>query len=67
MNLKYIVLFSAIFSFFQQLLGQENTSKKDTLVVEINSFEDAKKKAEQIITYLLDSKTIPGMSISVTK
>lgn len=68
MNLKYIVLFSTILSFFQQLLGQENTSKKqDTLTLKISSFEEAQQKAEQIITHLLESKTIPGMSISVTK
>ena len=53
MNLKYIILFSAIISFFQSLTGQ-NKRLKDVDVFrknpsEVASFDEAKKEAEKIV------------------
>lgn len=69
MNLKKILLFTSIFTFFQQLFGQ-STQESDVLVTNldaISSFSEAKKQAEKIILYLLENKIIPGASISVTQ
>ncbi len=71
MNLKYILLFSTIISFFQSLFGQ-NKPLKDVDVFrknpsEVASFAEAKKEAEKIIYFLLQEKHIPGVSITITK
>lgn len=71
MNLKYIILFSAIISFFQSLTGQ-NKRLKDVDVFrknpsEVASFDEAKKEAEKILLYLLQENLIPGVSITITK
>lgn len=71
MNLKYIVLLSAIISFFQSLWGQSKPLR-DVDVFKRNpsdivSFEDARKEAEKIILYLLQEKLIPGLSITITQ
>ncbi|GET45057.1 serine hydrolase domain-containing protein [Capnocytophaga felis] len=71
MNLKYILLFSTIFSFFQSLFGQ-NKPLTDVEVFrknpsEVISFDDAQKSAEKIIHFLLQEKRIPGASVTITK
>ncbi|MFK8267950.1 serine hydrolase domain-containing protein [Capnocytophaga cynodegmi] len=71
MNLKYILLFSSILSFFQSLLGQ-NKPLSDIEVFrknpsEVTSFEEARESAEKIIHFLLQEKRIPGVSVTITK
>lgn len=71
MNLKFFILLSSIFSFFQSVFSQEKKLKDvDVFRVnpsEVTSFEQAQQMAENIIYYLLQEKIIPGVAVTVSK
>lgn len=67
MNLKKLILLLSIFGCIKNLFAQEKKDIFSDTFEDITSFEQAKTKSKQIFQYLLDSKTIPGVAISVTK
>ncbi|MDO5608834.1 MAG: serine hydrolase domain-containing protein [Capnocytophaga sp.] len=70
MNLKYIVLFASIVTYFQSLFSQNKSTNLDIFKknpTEIRSFDEGKREAEKIIRYLINNKLTPGVSVTVTK
>lgn len=67
-HLKIFVLVISFFSFFKQLFGQRPTEESILTadVQQVTSFEDAQKHAEKVLLFLLENKTIPGVSVSFT-
>lgn len=68
MKIGKTIIAMSLLLFFQKLFCQEKQQmevEKDTTTIE--TFEDAKQKAQKIINNLLEEKIIPGMAISVTK
>jgi beta-lactamase len=69
-KLIFIVLISAIISFFNNLFGQKKLRDVDVFKKnpsEVVTFEEARAEGERIIKYLIQEELIPGVSITVAK